>query len=254
MKTIYLHIGKHKTGTTSIQHYIHENEQFFLKRDCYIVKESDFNSEFLAKRVNVRNLNGAAHLILRQELETPMRLQGTVKSKRLSILLEEMNNVNTVLKSIKSTNLIISAEAFSFIRTPFEMELLYFMLRGFKVIPIIFLRDKTLWLKSWYVQVLGLRKQLNLLDDNELAKGGIFDFSTDSWLVDDKSILSMYGNDTVVHSYEDCLAESGSVIPAFLKTIGLPLNECPTWKNIWKNNSKDKPQTLTPNFSTALPF
>ena len=37
---IFLHIGRHKTGTSSIQHYFHENHEFFIKRNLnYITDE-----------------------------------------------------------------------------------------------------------------------------------------------------------------------------------------------------------------------
>jgi len=37
MKTIYLHIGKHKTGSTPIQRYISENSSFLESNGHFVV-------------------------------------------------------------------------------------------------------------------------------------------------------------------------------------------------------------------------
>ena len=41
MKKIYIHIGCHKTGSTSIQHFFFKNKNILLKNNIYIPKQKN---------------------------------------------------------------------------------------------------------------------------------------------------------------------------------------------------------------------
>ena len=239
MKNIFLHIGKHKTGSTSIQHYLSNNHSFFQEMGFHIIT-TDMTSKNIPI-ANRTNLAEVAHLVIRQDLKTPVRLRRNSFQEGFFNRLKEINQINRQLQAIKSENIIMSAEAFSFIRTRSEMFLLHFMLRGFTIIPIVYLRDKESWLESWYTQLIPLRKKLDLID---LPSEGIFDFSSDSWLVDDEAILRVFGEKTIAISYDRCLKEKASVIPSFLDALGLSVVDCPEWKDIWQNNSRNKEKTM----------
>lgn len=74
MKTIFPHIGKHKTGSTSIQHYLSNNYTFFEEMGfCIITTDMTSKNIPLANRTNLAEI---AHLVIRQGLKTP-EIKGT---------------------------------------------------------------------------------------------------------------------------------------------------------------------------------
>ncbi|MDB4279555.1 hypothetical protein N9865_01865 [Paraglaciecola sp.] len=106
-----------------------------------------------------------------------MRLRGNVFDIPFDKQLQMAKSANTFLRDLNSDKLIISAEAFSFLRTSDEKKVFNAMFEGMNVNPILFLREKQSRIKSWSKQVARLAEDFGV---PEARKSSIFNFSSDS--------------------------------------------------------------------------
>lgn len=146
---IHLHIGKHKTGSTSIQSYQLENSSQQWDHGYHVVKEKSMH-ENVAKVLST-NQTELAHCFLRSNLLTPLRLRGVLSSHKIKNIKQALitgTDFRNHLKTISSPNIIISAEAFSFMRKKREIWFLRYILRGYDSIPIFYSRERNSWLKT----------------------------------------------------------------------------------------------------------
>jgi hypothetical protein len=168
------------------------------------------------RRANVTNNTTMSHVLIRAHLQTPLRLlEGDpfLNHDRRELV----NAMNAMLGGIALPNLIVSAEAFSFLRTGKEKSLYEDLFAGFAVAPLLFLREKQAWIESWK------RQTRSLLGRIQPAPGdpGVLDYSEDTWLCDDRAIAEFFDDPQVLH-YEMLVRRYGSVIPPFLECLGLP--------------------------------
>lgn len=233
-RKIFLHAGRHKTGSTSIQHYIADNLDFLASYGLAAV-ENRF--ETVPRRASTALVNcfDIAHCIIRPELNTLIRLRyPELAAPTLKQQQQEAVRVNEWLLGKPGDALIISAEAFSFLRRPSEREIFDLVFRGFEVRTVLFLRERLDWLESWKKQTAGgLARFGRPVGDVE----SVFDYEPESWLTDDASIEAFFQPGCRTLSYEAAMEEHGSVVPAFLEAIGLDPSECPPWQEYWRNRS-----------------
>ena len=170
---------------------------------------------------------------MRSKLATPTRLWGVVPERDASERRHDAIALNAALHDIRGEALCMTAEAFSFLRTPGERELYDILLDGFEVRPILFVREHESWMASWRAQTARL---LNRARPDNLH-GTVFDYAPDSWLLDDESIIRFHGLSTKVLSYEECLECEGGSIPAFLRTLGLDPATMPDASAYWWNRT-----------------
>ncbi len=234
-RRVYLHVGKHKTGTTSIQRYLFAHRDFLRAAGYRLLEHVDFNSDALAPRVEANCFN-LSHLVIRPELMTPVRLNRPFFRMTRDMQIARIADANKRLHAIEGRHLVASAESFSFLRTSAERELLDRLFDGFDLRPVIFLRDQSTWLHSWQQQVGHFmeRKEALALDT---STGSIFNFEPTSWLADDTALTDFFGPEAQSMSYEDALAANGSVVPAFLRAVGLDPDRCPEWEGYWFNKT-----------------
>lgn len=233
-RTIFLHAGKHKTGSTSIQHYLADNAEYLANLGLATV-ENLFEVVPKRRATALVNCFDIAHCIIRPELNTPIRLRypelaaPTLEQQRLQAL-----RINERLMAKPGHALIISAEAFSFLRRPSEREIFDLVFQGFEVRTVLFLRERQDWLESWKKQTAGaLAKFGRPVGDVE----SVLDYELSSWLADDASIEAFFQPGCQTLCYEAAMEKHGSVVPAFLEAIGLDPSECPPWQEYWRNRS-----------------
>lgn len=128
----------------------------------------------------------------------------------------------------------MSGEAFSFLRTSKERTVYDLVFDGFDVRPILFLREKQSWLRSWQKQTALLQETF---PDADMSADSIFNYSDQSWLVEDHKIARFFGPRVCTLNYEAEVSENGSVIPAILRELGIASHEAPPWDHIWLNRS-----------------
>ncbi len=234
-RKIYLHTGKHKTGSSSIQRYLESNEDFFQDLGFTLITNTLFLNprRRMGPKYNCYNL---AHILIRPELMTPVRIRGFSRLSNYPDQSKRAEKINKLLKETAGDALIISAESFSFLRTAEERALFDTVFADFDVHPITFFRESVAWMNSWEKQLSMLvakKKKYNI----GLSKGTIFDFSPDSWMLDDDAIKDFFHPNGHSFSYDDAIEKHGNVIPVFLKELGLTVSACPSWENIWYNRT-----------------
>ena len=240
VRKIFLLAGKHKTGTTSVQNYLDRNEAFLNRHGIAIVRNTVFaaGTPGVAPKTNCFLL---AHMMIRGTLLTPVRLRGYSPEESYDDQCANARTANRLLRGIPGQRLIISAEALSFLRTARERHVYDMVFGGFEVCPIVCFRKPRAWMASWKKQVHDLRETHGRLVE---TPGSIFDFSENSWLVDDAAIRGFFGPDTCALSYEDEIEKYQSVIPAIMNKLGFSLPDCPSWDDVWDNRSRgSKPLT-----------
>jgi len=235
-KRVFLHAGMHKTGTTSIQRYLTKNRKWFAARGYFVMGDLEASRlRWRSKFGRSANCYRIAHLAIRPDLETPMRItapENLAPSRGIDRLIRD---VNGYIRRQRCHNIIISSEAFSFLRSTSEGQIVRQMFANHHVVPIIFVRDKTKWMESWKSE---LSKHLDLADV-QTSKLEICNFSQDSWLVDYKGIERFWGKSGKYLSYDESLGRFGSVIPTFLGALDLDLSQCPPWDEFWLNKGDD---------------
>jgi len=88
---IFLHIGRHKTGTSSIQHYFKENNEFFVKQNLnYITDEK--NTAFHLVPNTLREENYSEKLI--RDVNKQIRFQTKDSNKNFLYSSEAFQNCN----------------------------------------------------------------------------------------------------------------------------------------------------------------
>lgn len=221
MKKVFLHVGKHKTGTTSIQSFLSYNRETLLETGFYPVT----NIEILNllgcgyEQANETNNVTMSHILIRPQLRTPLRFfrdDPFIEHDR-KLLTTKMN---CFLKSIDAKNIIISAESFSFLRCADEKSLYVNLFDGLEIIPIIFLREKRSWMNSWKIQTSSLFHSTDVRKNSVADHESILNYSDNSWLLDDESIVKFFEGSHIIH-YEMAVRKFETVVLAFIDFLGL---------------------------------
>ncbi len=232
-----MHAGMHRTGSTSIQEYLRLNASFFKDKNIQIMTDLDVFDLGVSKNDLSENCFRIAHVLIDKQLHTPMRIHGEAKVLPLMKKMQTIQALNRRLIEGPCDRVILSAEAFSFLRSRCEKFWLNRMISGLCLKPVVFFRNKTDWLRSWQAWLSA--NVPNWISERK-QPGSIFDLSETSWLVDHDAIRRFYARDGMFLSYEDSVSEYGSVIPVFLNSLELDLAECPPWEGIWANDSASK--------------
>ncbi len=137
MKKIYVHIGLEKTGTSAIQYFLKLNRyQLKVQGDIYIpqyrTKDTTYTHHRLAKSF-FANQN--------------------IAKKHRSYSNFELDQLLQLLKSTKSSSIIVSSELFSYYKLE-QIKQFRAYLKAFKVYIILFLRRQDEYLEAQYAQHL----------------------------------------------------------------------------------------------------
>lgn len=127
MKRVFLHIGRHKCGTTSIQKTLYQNRSKLLESGFYYPETGVRVAAHHYIAEALRDNNPAQSNEIRKELSTALRNE-----------IKRTNCRNVVISSegLQSCNPAIVAEFFA----------------GFDVVPICYLREQAAYLRSSYLQ------------------------------------------------------------------------------------------------------
>ena len=231
-RRIIIHAGQHKTGSTSIQRYLAENADFLRERNIAVGCDWTPNLARLRTSQLVTNAKFIANAVVRNSLDTPLRIRGSCRALAANEWRAGLGRINAYLRGLAEETVILSAEAFAFLRQPGEMRRLQLLCDGLDWRAIMFLREPKSWLQSWSAQIshTGLREAAGVN-----GGGGIFDLGEASWLVDHDAIRAFWGGRCTFLSYEDTMAGHQSVIPALLAEIGLDPQACPGWDGFFAN-------------------
>lgn len=203
-RTIFLHIGTHKTGTTSIQHFLAKNAEAL-------------RHERILMPLAGRHLQGHHHIAW--ELRNDVRLEGRT------------GFVQQLIEELRATDLekaVISSEDFEYLSLyPKILKGFVSSLReiGFEPVFIVFFRERHAYLTSlaaalanhgvtyamdWY------REQLAVHDAILVKKDWYFDFNRDRFV----SVLTDITDAELIELDYDACSRGAGVLPKFLETLG----------------------------------
>ena len=215
---LFVHIGTHKTGTTSFQDWLlrHETElQARFGLGVYRGAIPNNREVGLACASPDRSLPTRG---IPQWVDPEWRRHvGDLVAAQLE----------------RNEDLILSCEALSFLRSTAEVEHLARMVRGRNVTILVALRNRTDFLRSWADHLQRDRYKLSK-DPRSFAYVG-----ADSWLADYDVLLGafreVFGHERVrTIDYDAAIDRDGSVIPSLMhEVVGeVPL---PEWRSARKN-------------------
>lgn len=221
-RRLFVHIGTHKTGTTSFQKWLQDNETVLLERFGLGVYRGAFPNarEVGLACANVDRLLPVRHLP--QWNDTAWRAHvGEVIREQLARDVPAM---------------ILSAEAMSFLRAPDEVQRVYDLTRDHDVTILITLRNPIEFLGSWERH---LTRSGYELSDNPASFAYV---KHDSWLARYDKLIDAYaavfGRDNILTvDYESANAEFGSVIPALMRHIVDDIARLPDWSHLRLNST-----------------
>ncbi|MEY2976835.1 MAG: hypothetical protein RLZZ435_974 [Cyanobacteriota bacterium] len=140
MKTIYLHIGTHKTGTTFLQNILRENRDKLREFDYYYPRSAIPNSSLPGHHLLPRSVSDA------REKFDEISKKTIVTDKIWNELLEELKTQNL-------NKIIISSEDFCLLDHGEILKVREY-LRDFRVEIIVYLRRQDEFLLSLYSELV----------------------------------------------------------------------------------------------------
>ncbi|MEO7573743.1 MAG: sulfotransferase [Acidimicrobiales bacterium] len=223
---VVLHIGTHKTGTTSLQHFLRDQDGGLLA-----TVGAGYPPGFVLPEAH----SELALLTVRPERTWParIRLPGT---QHPTWLAAAEAHVREQLSASPHQTLVYSHEDLSYLRSAGEIEHLRHLLRGPEVQIVVFLREPAALLRSY-------REQLSAMEFELSDEPSSFAYvAPDSWLVDYDALLGAYrrgfGEDNVhVIDYDEVVRCGGSVIPAFAQLLGIASASLPSLDQYFRNRT-----------------
>lgn len=221
MKTLYLHIGTPKTGTTSIQHFCYDNMDR-LSEEGYYYPELPFKYENKGKYRNGLFLEAIYY-----------NEEGNREIEK------EKENFNLGLKAIEEyfntyDNIILSDEGiwtacFNRKRGKNLMEELQQNAQsaGYQIKIIVYLRRQDDFLVSWYNQLI----KHNISNKNTISWDEYFQNYSQYVQLDYlrclKKLKNIFGMENIiVRRFDRQYFKGGSLIADFLDIFGIELNDC----------------------------
>jgi hypothetical protein len=183
-RNVFLHIGLHKTGTTSIQHFFHRNMAFYRERGL----------QFYLCELGGSNASGIAPLILRKSVMSASPKQVEIVKEHLTRFLDDTKDVDV----------LISGEALSYLRTDEECARLkqLFAAEDRNLIILLTLRDKDDFWESYSNQI---RKKGGTGTESEDSR---YLLDKDGWLTDFDTltrVLQRNFSDVRIIQYQDSM-------------------------------------------------
>lgn len=211
-----LHVGTHKTGTSSLQQFLRDENAGLL---------AAAGASYPPGFVLPASHSELPLLAIRPERTWPARIR-LPETQRAAWLAVADEHVRRQIRAAPHELLVYSHEDLSYLRFDDELERLRDLLAGPTVQVVVFLRDRAAFLRSY-------RDQLDATGFSPSADRSSFAYvETDSWLVDYDTLLAGYrhwfgeGNVEVL-DYDETVQRDGSVIPAFAELLGISRSSLP---------------------------
>ncbi|SFO81437.1 hypothetical protein SAMN04488056_11387 [Cohaesibacter marisflavi] len=233
MKKLIIHIGVHKTGTTSFQRLLRANQKHMIENNVRPIFELDRNR---ARRFNLFDLS---HLHLRACLKTGARLRGQISELQEHEKATFEDSFAKAVNTHPEDTLIASAEVFCFMREETEKEKLsaFFAKLDRKVEILLVLRDLTSWKQSWENQLQKDPKVaplLNSFPEEERINA--------DWYYDTESILNFWQDLGKVHKFQ--YEDHDDICEPLVNFLGFTMQELRDVERLNKRKNLDAPTDI----------
>ncbi len=222
---VVLHIGTHKTGSTSLQHFLRDAGPLLAQADAWYPPGLVLDTAHSELPL----------LSVRLERDWPARIR--FPELRMPGWLDVANrHVRAQVGDAARGTIVYSHEDLSYLRFPDEFERLIRLLDPAEVRVIVFLRDKQSFLRSYGDQLAATGFEASA-DPASFAYVG-----EDSWLVDYDSLLDGYrkafgASNVEVVDYDAVMQQDASIIPTFAELLGVTRAELPPLDGYQLNRS-----------------
>jgi hypothetical protein len=154
LSKIILHVGTHKTGTTSFQSSMEENAEALIAQGIRPIFGTVYKNNRATLRTRANHMH-FAHLLLRPEVLTGARFRRTVPMMSDEERLQELERFSQEVANFKEETILISCEVLCLLRTEEEQFLLQKFLTnvGREVSTLIAFRNDIEWRESWINQL-----------------------------------------------------------------------------------------------------
>lgn len=223
---VVLHVGTHKTGSTSLQQFLRDQDDGLL---------ATVGASYPPGLVLPASHSELPLLAIRAERTWPARLRLPETQRPVWLAMAEAH-VRSLVSASDREVVVLSHEDLSYVRHDDELERLRDLLGAPSVRVVVFLRAKGAFLRSYRSQ---LEATGFALSDDPASFAYV---EADSWLVDHAALVGGYqrwfgdGNVEVI-DYEDTVARDGSVIPAFAELLGISRSALPPLDPYFLNRS-----------------
>ena len=227
MATALVHIGTHKTGTSSLQVWLENNRDWLAENRGIHLFKGAYGGNPLEIGLWCLRPNRTipiSHRIVESRLdewrdETELRIRTQLADPEQDVL--------------------ITSEALSMLRYPDEVERFAQFLGARDVRLVVCLRDRAAFLESYRRQLLRTGSELSPYRSSHAY------LEPDTWVTDWDAMLatwgSVFGAEAIrTLSYEEAMADYGSTIPAVLDAWGFNLDDVPSWKGLEVNRSPSR--------------
>jgi hypothetical protein len=209
MNGFIIHIGTHKTGSTSIQQFLLSNREYLEANGLAFLSAPD-------GKPNFKMLFHASCAPSRRGL---MRLKQPGIVRRAFLARRVRRYLASAARASNSLTLIVSSELLSLLREPGEMDTLRALFPpGTPLTVMVCLRDKDGYLAS-------MKRQLAAQKIETSLKQGYSNYvEADSWLVDYDALLAAFRwltSDVRIVDYTAAVASGENVILPFLRAAGV---------------------------------
>jgi len=208
-KRIVIHIGIHKTGSTSIQEFLHTQREKLRTLNVDFYFGAHLPSNHVELPFAAMRLERASPFKLDTGLEVDETFREGVQA-----------SVRQYIKQSNCKCIVFSAEDLSYLRYEDEMNRLRAMIPEGRIEIVAYLRDAASFLTSYKLEMKKHKMPDPIVSDSFAYTG------LDSWLVDFESRLAGFRHafgfrNVIVLNYNHELHAVGSVIPSFLKVLGV---------------------------------
>jgi hypothetical protein len=231
-REIILHVGIHKTGSTSIQRFLDAHRQQL----CGLGIEF-YTGQYIPS--NHMELHGAA---MRPSRMSPFKMRRKVAGDPAYVSAVRAR-ISTFASNSTCSRLLFSAEGLSYLCYPDEMERLKDILPPAPVKIIMYVRERGSFLRSYQEQV----KRTPPIGKVEADSYAYLE--PDSWLLDfgerhNRFCEAFGAQNVVMRSYEEEMESRGNVIPSFLEVLGiLDQFKASDWEGVFLNRTATKSES-----------
>ena len=228
-----VHIGTHKTGSTSLQYWLAQHAAE-LERDHHLGVYRPIHPNGRELALLCANPDRSIPTIR----EIPEWRSESWRTQSWGHVRSEIERSDEVL--------LLSNETLSLLRTTAELERLAELLAPRAIDIVLVTRRPADFLRSWREQLT--RDGFSPSEDQR----SFAYLETNSWLVDYDEIVrvnqGVFGADHVhVVDYDAAMATFGSVIPAIMAQCGLDVSSLPEWSNVRRNRGTRAHPNATPH-------
>jgi len=159
-RTLFLHVGTHKTGTTSFQKSLVRNEHALRTAGLRPILWKKTGPK--GNRRSTGNHAAFSHAILRDEVRSGARVRGSVPNDGPRRKADRLDRIARRVATAAEPSVVISTEALCFLRTDEEQQVLRDFLAKVdrEVRVLITFRAAADWRRSWLGQLQKMKPAL----------------------------------------------------------------------------------------------